>query len=130
MSARMKTLLAVALVGCTSSSSSSSPPTYLPADAAFIEPTVPQCLQQYPNALGHPCCQALTFYTTGDVSKDSGEEGFPGHYELDDHVATGVLFGRDFAFDFETNTATGQPLIAGVWIADTNHLIATACLPI
>jgi hypothetical protein len=116
-------------VACAACASDPSPPTYLPTDASFLQPDVPQCVQQYPNApaMGYGCCQVLAFYSTGDVSKRSGQEGFPGHYTLDGHVATGTLFGKDFTFDLATNIATGQPLIAGQWIPDAQHLEAIAC---
>jgi hypothetical protein len=115
----------VAVAACASQ------PRFLPSDATFLQPDVTQCLKLYPNAadIGHPCCQALAFDAIGEASKSSGEEGFPGNYQLDGHVATGKLFGRDFAFDFSTNIATGAPLIAGPWIADTESLSAIACLP-
>jgi hypothetical protein len=120
-------LVVVAAVGACASQSIS--PTFLSDDTTFLEPDVPECLQQNPNApaLGYPCCQTLEFDTIGDVSKSSGEEGFPGSYQLDGHLATGTLFGQDFTFDFETNIATGAPLIAGPWIADAQNLSAIAC---
>jgi hypothetical protein len=117
--------LVVATVGACASQSTS--PTFLSADATFLEPSVPACLQQNPNALGDPCCQTLEFDSIGDAVKSSGQEGFPGSYQLDGDVAVGKLFGQDFAFDFSTNIATGAPLIAGQWIADTQNLSAIAC---
>jgi hypothetical protein len=136
MPRRMKTtclVLGVACAACASDPTSSDvkTPTFLPSDASFLKPDVPQCVQQYPDAAarGYPCCQVLAFYSTGDVSKRSGEEGFPGHYELHDDVATGVLFGQSFAFDLSTYIATGQPLIAGQWIPDTAHVENIACEP-
>jgi len=71
--------------------------------------------------------KALEFFTTGEAWKSSGEEGFPGNYELDGHIAKGKLFGRPYTFDFTTNLATGD-LIAGSWLADTKSLISIACL--
>lgn len=122
-------VVGVALAGCASEQSSK--PTYLPSDVTFLQPDVPQCVMQNPNApdMGYGCCQALAFDSIGDVSKRSGQEGFPGNYELDGDVATGKLFGRDFAFDFSTDIATGAPLIAGAWIADPDNLTAIACEP-
>lgn len=130
MATRMQTILATlpmlaALAACASDPSK---PTYLPSDVTFLQPDVPQCLMLNPNAQGHPCCQVLDFDSIGEVAKSSGEESFPGNYELDGDVATGTLFGRDFEFDFSTRIATGAPLIAGPWIADPEHLASIACL--
>jgi hypothetical protein len=112
-------------VGC---GTSQPPPTFLASDASFLEPSVPQCVTEQPNPPGiYGCCQGLVFYADGEASKYSGQEGFPGHYELDGHVATGVLFGQDFEFDLSTNTATGAPLIAGSWIPDSTNLLPLAC---
>jgi hypothetical protein len=128
MAARMQTSLVVeiALAGCASSST----PTYLPSDVTFLKPDVPQCVMDNPNApaMGHFCCQTFDFDSIGDAVKSSGEEGFPGNYELDGDVATGQVFHQDFTFDFSTNIATGAPLVAGAWIADPDNLVAIACL--
>jgi hypothetical protein len=101
---------------------------YLPSDATFIRADVPQCLQDNPDhaAQGYPCCQILSFGTDGSADKTSGEEGFPGTYELDGPLARGQIFHQDFTFDFSTNLATGR-LVAGQWLPDDMNLTAVAC---
>jgi hypothetical protein len=124
------TCLAVAIGACAADPAPDQP-TYLPSDAYFLKPEVPSCVASTPDpySKGYPCCQVLRFDSIGDASKESGEEGFPGHYHLEGDIAVGVLFGQAFEFDFSTNIATGQPLIAGPWIADPTNLQAVACLP-
>jgi hypothetical protein len=106
-----------------------APPNFLPNDETFLAPVVAQCLIQQPDApdMGYPCCQALAFFATGEATRLSGQEEFPGHYELDGEIANGVLFGSSFSFDLTTNIATGAALMAGPWVADTTNLLSVAC---